>query len=70
MSSPMDRKRFCDAIEGGPGHLLKAAADRVADCTMPLPESTAALLGFHATATYAQGVALLRSRWNAGMAGH
>ncbi len=68
-STPRDRQAFTNALEGAaPGPAMLALAAVVADSPAVMPETTAYLLGFEAGATFAQGVARIRSRIAAGHA--
>ena len=62
-STPADRQKFANHLEGGLGGpaLLQLAAV-VENSPAPMPETSAYLLGFEAGATFAQGVARIRQR--------
>ncbi len=68
-STAADRLAFTNALEGAaPGPAMLQLAAVVADSPAVMPETTAYLLGFEAGATFAQGVARIRSRIAAGRA--
>ena len=68
-STPADRQAFANALEGAaPGPAMLALAAVVADSLAVMPVTTSYLLGFEVGATFAQGVARIRSRIAAGRA--
>jgi len=68
--TPAQRVAFVQLVEGtGGGAALPGLAAAVAQSSVPVPVTTAHLLGLPDGATFAQAAARLQARWAAGLAG-
>jgi hypothetical protein len=68
-STAAQRIAFSTLVEGSGGAALTATAAAVSNCSLPMPLTTALLLGLPPSATFAQGATLLQFRWANGQAG-
>ena len=67
-SNPADRVRFSNAIEGGATISFGQSVTNLSNCLIPMPGTTAGLLGLPDGATYAAGAAYVATRLAAGRA--